>query len=856
MNFLHLTQCSFSFAELHWERGYQTGLLWTVLIILASLFIWRLLKQEQQLVSRPVGLSLLGLRSLILLLLLVTFWKPTLIRSYERDRTSKLLIAMDVSESMQLKDRHASPEEKLRWARAMNWVTPETELIVEPIEKSEPKNEEAPPQEIQQEVQDENLTALFEQLSTLTRNEIVTRSLQQQDVAFRKSLEEKHLLEYLKFAGETEIDEESDDPNGENKEELDPSISEELAPTEVLSLTETDLIPVQQKAIQLSGSQPVAGIILFTDGQHNQPIDPLQLASSLKQLEIPVYPVIVGSEQRPADIILQEVAAPPAVYLNDESSVTVNIETIELPEEEITIEFYHQGELIEQQSFVTSAVAHSSETISFPLQTDIAEQHHYEIKVLAHQDEFTTENNQQHFTQQVLDNTINALLIDSHPRWEFRFLHNALERDERISLQTVLLNPPLLSTDQQKPEPPFATQLQLRPEYQDSIFEGVDLIILGDITSSQLNETGPPNTSIIFWKQLEQFVSEEGKTLVLLPGSQLIKAWDQETIASQLAPVIDPRRIQPLESTADPLPMGMPVLPTVIGYGISFLQFADQPDLNQQVWQRLPGHFSVFTGSPKPAAEIVLEAFPDPNKPGQPAMLYQQYGQGQVGWMGIDSTWRWRKRVGDQFHHRFWGQVARWAIQNKLSVETDLVRFGPERAEGTPNQAIRLHAHFSSILLDRLSELNPQVVVYKLPHTRDEKPIARLPLLPLPSRQQSMTAVVENLTEGEYEFLLETTDDDVFAEEIMAPYVVRPVPSREQTETIANRELLAELANLTGGKLLELDQLGQIPDIIQTRSSSETWREQTEIWTHPLWLALFVLLLSLEWLLRKWHGLP
>ncbi|MCA9040322.1 MAG: VWA domain-containing protein [Planctomycetaceae bacterium] len=839
-------------AELRWQGGYQTGLFWTLLILLAGFFIWKLLRQEQQLVSRPVGWSLFLLRSLILFLLLITLWQPVFIHSLERERISKLLLAVDVSESMQLQDQHASPAEKLRWARALEWVTPETELLVAPQnEEHNATDEEDESPQNTQEVQDENLATVFKQLSTLSREELVRRTLEQRGTQFQERLEAEYQVEQIRFAGEAEQElQEPDAPPSNQPQKTSTEVSDSL------QLEKTDLTQVEQKAIQLSGNQPVAGIVVFTDGQHNQPTNPLQLASSLNQFKIPIYPVIVGSEQRPADIILHEVAAPPAVYLDDESTVTINVQAVELPGQEITVEFHHQGELIEQQSFVTSDDSSSMHSLTFPLQTEKAGLHHYEVRVKQHAEEFTTENNQRHFTQQVLDNTIHALLIENFPRWEFRFLHNALDRDERIELQTILLNPPLLKTEGQDLSPPFSNEIKLDPDYTKSLFADLDLLILGDVSSSLLNKNLTAEETGLFWKQLEQFIAEEGKTLILLPGSNLLNDWSEQATLVQLAPVTNPKRFDLSQSEAAPLPLGMPILPTTIGYGTSFLQFADQPDLNRQVWERLPGHFGVFTGDPKPAADIILEAFPDVEEPALPAMLYQQYGQGQVVWVGLDSTWRWRRRVGDQFHHRFWGQLGRWAIQSKLSVETDLVRFGPERGEGVPGQPIRVHAHFSSTLLDRLAELNPQVDIIAVTPAGGEESISQVPLLPLPSRQQSMTTVIENLTEGEYQFKLKVSDQSLFPEEISAPYVVRPVPSREQTETIANRELLAELAKQTGGKLFELDQLAQIPDIIKPDIQTETWQEQTDLWTHPLWLTLFILCLSAEWLLRKWHGLP
>ena len=45
---------------------------------------------------------------------------------------------------------------------------------------------------------------------------------------------------------------------------------------------------------------------------------------------------------------------------------------------------------------------------------------------------------------------------------------------------------------------------------------------------------------------------------------------------------------------------------------------------------------------------------------------------------GWEVRWqRWRFRVGDEVHHRFWGQLVRWAAADKpLVAGNEFVRFG------------------------------------------------------------------------------------------------------------------------------------------------------------------------------------
>jgi hypothetical protein len=79
-------------------------------------------------------------------------------------------------------------------------------------------------------------------------------------------------------------------------------------------------------------------------------------------------------------------------------------------------------------------------------------------------------------------------------------------------------------------------------------------------------------------------------------------------------------------------------------------------------------------------------------------IVHQYFGAGQVVWMGIDSTWRWRYRVGDRYHHRFWAQLARWAA-SKMAAGNDFVRFGSEKAELELGQDAQIRAAWTSAFL-------------------------------------------------------------------------------------------------------------------------------------------------------------
>ncbi len=92
---------------------------WTIVWVVASLLtlacVVMLYRYERQLISRKLGVTLLTLRVLVVLTVLAALLEPVLSWERNRARSGRVLVAVDVSESMQTQDTHALPGEKLRW---------------------------------------------------------------------------------------------------------------------------------------------------------------------------------------------------------------------------------------------------------------------------------------------------------------------------------------------------------------------------------------------------------------------------------------------------------------------------------------------------------------------------------------------------------------------------------------------------------------------------------------------------------------------------------------------------------------------------------------------------------------------
>ena len=85
--------------------------------------------------------------------------------------------------------------------------------------------------------------------------------------------------------------------------------------------------------------------------------------------------------------------------------------------------------------------------------------------------------------------------------------------------------------------------------------------------------------------------------------------------------------------------------------------------------------------------------------------------------------------------------------------------------------------------------------------------------------------------------------------------VVVEASSLELDDPQQNKELLQRLAATTGGKYLLWSEALKLPSLIKDRHQDVETRVEHELWTAPLPLVIFTMLLVGEWLLRKRTGL-
>ena len=262
---------------------------------------------------------------------------------------------------------------------------------------------------------------------------------------------------------------------------------------------------------------------------------------------------------------------------------------------------------------------------------------------------------------------LKVLLVESEPRYEFRYLKNYLEREETIDLSVVLL-----SSDPEYSEQDRAA-LPTFPAAKDELF-AYDVVIVGDADPGFLSHSQMQN--------LAEFVTEKGGGILFIAGESFNPLSYRGT---------------PLE-TLLPIELAEARNPTAVGNAITLLparadrRGAVEPDLpvrRERGGQRPdlaePARaLLVLRGAPQEARRPGAGRAPDRRpaaKGSWPLDLYQFAGAGKAMFHAFDDTWRWRFRAGDRYFGRFWVQAIRFLARSKLvgqrqaEIQTDRRRY-------------------------------------------------------------------------------------------------------------------------------------------------------------------------------------
>ena len=787
------------------------GTVWVVLIILLmGGLAWWMYRTGPVLLSPARRRILLTLRVLFLALLALLLMRPVLSLTVEGTVRRVLVVLLDASASMQIEDPRVTEEDQKRAGIVRGDLAP-----AKGLDQSLNPSQIAP-------------------LRQVPRIELVRQSLQNSDLNLLPRLDREFDLSAYTFGeGLREISARrqtggTNDAAAQREATVDqfPWVNDLAA-----EQPRTALGDAVREIINRKRGQPLAGIFLLTDGVSNSGSLPRDAAALCRQEGLPLYIYGVGITS-PRDIIVASLFAPDVSFVRDEVPVSVRLRSQGLSGQSADIELRLDGTVM-----ATHTVTFGEDgemVVPMTLTPPVEGEFDLVASVAPREDEAVLDNNSFTHRIKVIDARIKVLLVDQSPRWEFRYLQAMLLRDRRIDLKCWLVE-----ADPDVARTPDSPYIERFPGRKDELFE-YDLVIFGDVD--------PKAVSAAQLENLNELVSRFGGALVVVAGKRFTPHAYRRGLLERMLPVeYDSPNLTTSGEVLAEKPIQLELTPA--GKSNPMLRLSDSPDENAALWEGLPPVYWVArVARPKPAAQVLL-VDPDPARESRfgkmPVIALQQYGLGQVLYVGTDNTWRWRKNVGDYYYTALWGQIAQRVSLQRLLGVSKRTQLTADRQNYLTGDRVTLYGRLYSTGYEPLDE--PSIRgLYGLKDGTG--PRSEVTLRPVPEQPGLYRGEFIAPAAGSYQFYAE--------HDIDAPLDFNVTQPRfELGQTAMNESLLGELGDLSGGAFFREEHLHRLPDTIRSRTERVRSPLEVELWSSPLYFLILLSLVTAEWLLRKWSHL-
>jgi len=587
----------------------------------------------------------------------------------------------------------------------------------------------------------------------------------------------------------------------------------------------------------------LAGLVLVSDGQSNRGQEVLDVARDAASEGIPIHAIGVGDPARPRNVAVLEVTAPDVALVNDEVAVevTLNAEGYDGQPAELRVTERGSGEVLVQNTFrLADGGDQQVETAYFKPEREGDYVLEVSVPVLPGE-QFADDNTRTHHLR-VDPEVIKVLYVEGRPRWEYRFLKEVLLRAKNFKVQVLATwTSPEVIQDSTEGVPALT---RFPPTAQDLF--AYDVIILGDVAPDAIDRFQSRGTTEALLAELRQFV-ELGGGLIMVAGELNAPRAYRDSPVADVLPVEIGNPAETQAEVQDQRPY-RPHLPDPLRPH-DVLRLEKDPKKNRDLLEDPevglpPQRWYAPVRRAKPGAEVILEHPTNSNRFGPHVLMAAtQYGDGRTLFVGFDETWLWRKPYEDRYTERFWRAAVRHVAIGKLrrsdkryDLRTDKDRYN----------------------LGDLMQLSLRVLDQDFQPSQEANQIIRMQrgegevedLLAYRQEEGTYQRTVRADLPGSYRFWVEPPDES--GRHLSQRTVEVQVPRMELLNPNLDAARMKGIASLTGGVDLGLHQVDRLPDLIKGDSRRIPIRtEQRELWDRWEVLAALLLLLTLEWALRK-----
>ncbi|MFT7630536.1 MAG: hypothetical protein ACI87E_001543 [Mariniblastus sp.] len=763
-------------------------------IVVLTIFFYKRLRGAPPMIR----LALCAARMVVLCLIVAALFEPTVTLTEPQTTKRRLAVLVDVSQSMSVRDHRKRPEEIVEAATALGML---------PFSQSN----------------DANNSVLG--LSAKQRQAIASASR----LDLTKSLLSKPAREMLESIGEDievsyyafgkKLDMLSDGQSG---------TADVLASLEA-NASGTSIAQSLEAVASADRGAPLAGIVLLSDGLDTSLRRADATGNDLGAQRFPVFTVPIGVAN-PDDVSIRNIIMQEVAFSGDKVPVRVQIRSQGYEKRSANLSVLLNGRGVAQRG-ISLQGGLQFEDIFFNVDVHEKGVAHVEVVIEPFGDEATAENNRVQRSVRVVNEKINVLCIEGSARWEYRYLRAMLKRDPRI-------NATFIATRSQPEMARNSSDYIVRfPDKREDAFQ-YDLVILGDVDASFFTTDE--------FARLEELVKERGGSLLMLCGARFAPTSYADTPVERMLPVR-------FDSKGEWEDVDDNVYPVLTPEGRSSLMLTLEVDQaeNDRVWSRVAPMDRVppFL-APKPGATVLAELSDTHTRSDRfPLMAWHRYGTGKCMVMGTDRLWLLRFKTGDKYHWRAWSQCIQFLTLSRLMGEHKRIRLETDRTIYQNGGQVLLYAHVLDDVFDPISQSGFEVAVHMLDDDGASQRVTLRPDMTTPGLYEGYFSPPRP---GRYRMEANDADRDISSTTEFQVADIKP----EMANTDMQIDRLRRIADVSGGQCLSIPEFQKLSSLLNLAPQTTTVRVDRPLWDNGWIMGLFVVLLGVEWIVRRRYDLP
>jgi uncharacterized membrane protein len=594
----------------------------------------------------------------------------------------------------------------------------------------------------------------------------------------------------------------------------------------------TDMISALQYVHRSTHGRERAGMLLISDGRNLAAGDLKSTLSRLRAEQHPVWTVTVGSTADQPDVSVRARLDQSYIFATQPAVLKVMVTQAGFDLHHTTVHLYREGVSMAQRPLVFHA---GLAEVEFPITEDRKGVVKYRVDVDPLPGEYDVKNNSRTLFVRVVDKNIRILVLEGEPYWDSKFMLRVLQEDPNLDVISLfyLTKDKVFAIEDQLREHDLQGQRRAGvvnvPQTKDEWGE-YDCLVLGKGLTRLL--------SAAQLRSLRDYVADGGGSVVFFRGQS--DASGHESLAG-LEPVIwdqDWVDSVPLELTRD-------------GKASPVFSFANQQPADV-ILRTLPTMLGVSRVKGERSLAVVLAVSQDPANPAQPltAVAYQRYGHGKVMTIAATGLWRWallpqHLRLYSTVYHELWRHIIRWMVMDSDFFPGQDIQFKLDRYTYQPGEAVVMTVR--TRFVDE-NEYHPRIDI-----THEDGTVKSVQPARIDGEPGVWRAVLPLQEEGEYQAVLHNNIGQPDEETVRFTVYQDSLESRMVS---ADPETMATIASGTGGEVLTLENISNLPDRVQTfRKSRRLEPVMMDAWDRESFFFMLIAWLSMEWLLRKKWGM-